>query len=360
MDKFYVRCDGSSQNDDLKSLSDFECSSSSDSEYKSSSSECKPKDPKILYLRGPQGKPGRSGLPGRRGVDGDAGPPGRKGRPGPPGPPGPPGRPGRKGRRGAPGPQGPQGLMGHCGPCGPRGQTGPRGGPPGPPGRPGPPGPQGPQGIVGVKGDKGKSGVKGTKGRPGPAGPQGDVGRPGVIGDQGKEGFKGEPGPQGVQGVQGVVLNNFSFYIFKFWRTSNIFDMIPEEHPDSLPNRINFDVLGNYELSYVSNSEFSDVLTEVEIAKYTPLYEFYVYFDFGTVVVPDMFFGLFPGYRIDSVPDPLLQTRDIVSVFTEPEASGTMFKLTFNFDTEDNFRAFLSQGVIFNVNVRWDVVTVAI
>lgn len=358
-DEFYIPCsDVSDESRYCESKEDIE--SEACSETSEESVECVKEDPKIIYIRGASGKAGLRGLPGPRGPPGDPGPPENRGKPGQCGPPGPCGPPGRQGRRGAPGPRGPPGFIGPCGPCGSRGEKGPPGGPPGPPGRPGPAGPKGAQGIVGIKGVKGKPGVKGAKGRPGPAGPQGIAGRVGGMGDSGKTGFKGAPGADGPPGVQGVVDNSFSLYIFKFWVTNNIFNDIPEEDPAGPPTRVDFGVLGNFELSYASNQEFLDVLTSVEVSKYTPDLQFFVYMDFGTVVVPDRFFGIFPGYRVDNNPDPMLQTRDIVSVSSEPESSGTMFKLTFTFPSADDFEAYLSRGVIFEINARWNVISLAI
>ncbi len=123
--------------------------------------------------------------------------------------------------------------------------------------------------------------------------------------------------------------------------------------------RTDFDDLGNVELSYASNSEFADLLTGVEVSKDTPNLQFFVYLDFGNIVVPERFFGVFPGYRIDNVPNPLLQTRDIVTT-SESAASGTLFKITFTFVTLDDFTAYLSRGVIFNINARWAVFAVVI
>ena len=342
MDEFCVRCDDVS--DDTSEISDTE----------SYTKEQCP-DRKVVYLRGPAGKSGRRGLPGPRGPGGDAGPPGNKGRPGSAGPPGPLGSLGRQGRRGVPGPMGPKGFVGRCGPPGPRGVTGPPGGPSGPAGRPGPAGPAGPEGIVGLKGIVGKDGIKGVKGHPGPAGQQGQVGKFGVLGNNGKDGVPGPKGPAGQPGVKGVVNNNFNLYVFKFWKSNNIFNEIVEQPTPESPARTDFDDLGNVELSYASNEEFADLLIGVKVSKDTPNLQFFVYLDFGNIVVPERFFGIFPGYKIDNVPDPFLQTRNIVTT-SESAASGTLFKITFMFVTLGDFTAYLSRGVIFSINARWAVI----
>lgn len=204
----------------------------------------------------------------------------------------------------------------------------------------------GSQGIVGEKGYKGKPGVKGAKGRPGVAGPQGGPGRPGPLGDKGKPGIVGAPGPTGPKGPKGIVDNSFNFYILKFWRTNNIFASISDE--PGVPTDIN--EVGNVELSYASNSEFAGLLTSVGLAKDTNTFQLFVFLDFGTIVVPESFFGVFPGYHINN--GTMLETRDIITT-TESATSGTMFKVIFTFTDLDEMMAYLSQGVIFNINVRW-------
>lgn len=317
------------------------------------------KDKKVIYLRGAIGKDGRRGLPGPRGPRGDQGPPGPKGKPGTRGPPGPPGPPGRKGPRGIHGPRGPRGLCGKCGPPGPRGATGPPGGRTGPAGRPGPAGPQGPLGIVGPKGDKGKKGVKGPKGRPGPAGHQGAPGRPGVVGSKGDLGATGPTGPDGPKGPNGVVKNNFNFYIFKFWRLDDIFNDIP--NVTDIPDRRDFNELGNFELSYVSNPNFDDVnlMTAVDIAKDVDNLQLILYIGFDVPVVPEQFFGIFPGYVVSTLPDPELEKKDIVHT-TEFESDSGRYKMIFRFPDLASITSYLTQGVIFNVNIKWAAISLGV
>jgi len=300
-------------------------------------------------VRGQDGKRGRRGLPGPPGPIGDSGPNGPHGRPGPPGPPGPPGVSGRQGGRGAPGPLGPPGLPGQHGPCGRRGETGPPGGPPGPPGRPGPPGPPGPQGIVGVKGIKGKKGIKGIKGRKGPAGPQGPPGNAGARGPKGGDGPGGPKGVQGSKGPNGVVSNNFNLYLLKFWNTTDVRGTIAET-----PDSVSLNEVGNIELTYTSSPDFEDLLdvdTGVTLSKDSTNFQFFVFLQLDGAV--EKFFGVFPGYKIDGLD---LETRDVVVSSDEVVIENGLFKVTFDFENEANFNAYLNRGVIFSINVRWQPV----
>lgn len=310
--------------------------------------KCKPQDPKIIYVRGKTGKPGRRGLPGSIGPVGDIGPYGPMGRPGPPGPRGPPGLAGRRGPRGAPGPMGPMGIPGNHGPPGRRGETGPPGGPTGPCGKPGPPGPPGPQGIVGLKGQKGKKGVKGIKGRPGAAGPQGSPGNPGARGSKGANGPKGVKGVPGSKGSKGVVNNHFNLYLLKFWVTSDVRGTITET-PETIP----LNDVGNAELTYTSSPGFEDLLnleTGVTLSKDSTNYQLFLYLRLNAAV--EKFFGVFPGYKIDGLD---LETRDIIVSSEDLVVENGLFRVTFDFENEDNFNAYLSRGVVFSLNIRWSL-----
>ena len=304
----------------------------------------KQEDKKVMYLRGSMGKDGRRGLPGPRGPQGDPGPPGIKGKPGPYGPPGPPGCPGRKGPRGMHGPQGPRGLCGTFGPAGQRGPKGEPGGPPGQPGRPGGPGEQGSLGIVGPKADKGKLGVKGPKGRLGAAGSQGPPGRPGVQGAGGIFGTTGPCGPTGSKGPNGTVDNNFTFYVFKFWKADDIFNDIP--NIDFVPDRVDFNDLGNFEQSYSPPPSAILTLEGAEISKDPDTRELFLYLTFPTSALINQIFGIFPGYKVSTLP------LDVVTTTTFAAELGK-WKVTFTFPDDTSFMSYLNQGVIFNINVRW-------
>jgi len=310
---------------------------------------------KIIYLRGPIGKDGRRGLPGPRGNPGDKGPPGPKGKPGPLGPPGPCGLQGRKGPRGIHGPQGPRGL---CGPCGPPGSQGPKGdpgGPAGPPGRPGLPGDQGPQGIVGRKGDKGKKGVKGPKGRGGPAGAQGPPGRPGLQGAKGICGGVGACGPAGPKGPNGVVDNDFTFYVFKFWKLDDIFNDIPNLTVPT--NTRDFNDLGNFGLSYSPPPSEVIILEGADISKDPDKRQLFLYLSFPVSALPDNIFGIFPGYKVGTMPSP--EVLDVVTTTTFEGEFGK-WKVTFTFPDDTSFMSYLNQGVVFYINVRWTAGTTGI
>lgn len=312
---------------------------------------------KIIYLRGPIGKDGRRGLPGLRGDPGDGGPPGSKGKPGPLGPLGPRGIQGRKGPRGIHGPQGSRGLAGPPGPPGAQGPKGDPGGPAGPAGPPGPPGDQGAQGVVGRKGDKGKKGVKGAKGRVGRAGPQGLQGRPGLQGAKGVCGGVGARGPAGTKGPNGVVDNDFTFYVFKFWKLDDIFNDIPNlTDPTNLRD---FNDLGNFGLSYSPPPSEVIILEGADISKDPDKRQLFLYLSFPVSALPDLIFGIFPGYKVGTMPSPEVEKLDVVTTTTFEGEFGK-WKVTFTFPDDTSFMSYLNQGVVFYINVRWTAGTTGI
>ena len=309
---------------------------------------------KIIYLRGAMGKDGRRGFPGARGDPGSPGPPGRKGKPGPIGPPGPPGPQGRKGPRGMQGPRGPPGPRGPCGPQGPRGDKGDPGGKPGPCGPRGPQGDQGAIGVVGPKGNKGKKGVKGRKGRVGEAGVQGRPGRPGLQGKKGPCGLQGPRGVQGAKGPNGVVDNDFTFYVFKFWKLDDIFKDIPDLTDSNSPR--DFNDLGNFGLSYSPPPSEVITLEGADISKDPDKRQLFLYLSFPRSALPDNIFGIFPGYKVGTMPSPEVEKLDVVTTTTFEGEQGK-WKVTFTFPkpnpSGDSFMSYLNQGVVFYINVRW-------
>jgi hypothetical protein len=200
--------------------------------------------------------------------------------------------------------------------------------------------------------------VKGAKGRPGPAGGQGP---PGKVGLQGSPGAKGDPGPDGPPGAKGdpgIVENNFTFYLFKFWKLDGPLANDIANEPDTT----DFKTLGNFEETYNSNSDFSDLLESVEVSKDLSTFQFFVYLNFGTEVLPEAFYSMFPGYRINTLPDPDLQSKDIIKNVVESSdvVAGARFKIPFTFTSESELKAFLNEGAIFLINVRWATIGLAI
>jgi hypothetical protein len=200
--------------------------------------------------------------------------------------------------------------------------------------------------------------VKGAKGRPGPAGGQGPPGKVGLQGSPGPKGDPGPDGPPGAKGDPGIVENNFTFYLFKFWKLDGPLANDIANEPDTT----DFKTLGNFEETYNSNSDFSDLLESVEVSKDLSTFQFFVYLDFGTEVLPEAFYSMFPGYRINTLPDPDLQSKDIIKNVVESSdvVAGARFKIPFTFTSESELKAFLNEGAIFLINVRWATIGLAI
>jgi len=82
-------------------------------------------------------------------------------------------------------------------------------------------------------------------------------------------------------------------------------------------------------------------------------YYLFVYLQLTGAV--EKFFGVFPGYKIDGLD---LETRDVVVSPEDVVVENGLFKITFDFENEANFNAYLSQGVVFSLNIRWQTVAV--
>lgn len=303
-------------------------------------------DPKVK--RGQRGKQGIRGLQGKPGASGLPGPPGPPGPPGLTGPPGPPGPRGRQGRRGVGGPRGFPGPPGLAGPHGPEGEPGMPGGPPGLAGPPGNPGTPGIAGIVGRKGIKGKQGAKGNRGRDGLPGPEGLVGRPGGPGEDGDDGEDGEQGVIGAQGPNGVVPNNFNLYDFKF-TVDGAFGLI--SGVDGTPT--DFETLGVVALRYNSIESLDDVLENVGLRKDVTNNQLLFNLSFENSATVESIFITFIGYDLASVPN--LKTYDIVNVFdSSPRGVAGSFVVTLQFNSLTELQDYLSRGVLFQLNVRFE------